>query len=267
MVFKPLLQQISDSNNHSLELDPAVVASNFGVAYPPNQPLPDSGLPERHVEDDQLDVVTDQRKPPKQKQPASLLTLALTRLRSLQPQSPERARQVEQAIANITAPLKAVDDLVAVLEKEHHDAIATRWDELRVQGRKISEGMDALTGEVNRCMMRVNDSEAAKVRAKTRLQAHHESASKMSRWASEEEIAAAEKLVAADRISMQEATDVALAAQKVLAEAQNKVAIAQAQILGIQREMDRCEAELKGQSYHDPELGLSKDPVFYRDSW
>jgi hypothetical protein len=267
-MFKPLTQKLDDSLSRNMELDPATVAASFGAVMPVGEPLPDSGLPERHVEDDVLDLTTDQRKPLKQKEPpAALLTLALTRLRSLKPLSKERTKQVEQAVLNISAPLKAVDDLIAVLEREHRDSIAARWDELRKTGREISARMDGLVGEVNRCLMAVNESEAKKVHCKTQLQTHHDNLRRINRWASEEEIAEAEKLVAADRIAMQEASDVALAAQQVLAEAQNAVTIAKAQILGIQREMDICEAELQGQPYHDRELGLSKDPTFYRDAW
>ena len=89
----------------------------------------------------------------------------------------------------------------------------------------------------------------------------------MDRFRTEEEIAAADALVASDRAAMDEASKQALAAQQALGEAENVLRLAQAELQGIVIGMDKCVAELNGQAYHDPMLGLSVDTRAYQDNW
>ena len=238
----------------------------FGAAYPPGEPLPATGLRPQHVENDKEDFVTDRLPPTRKDPPQPLLTLALGRLNSLKAISPTRAKQIEQTIVALTGLLKTADDLIATVEQERCEAIGNRWEEMRVLGRKILGQMDTLISKVNAAMMRCNESMAAKVHAQTELQTHHLELSRMSRWASVKEIAAAEAQVEADRAIKQSADEVALADQRALAEAENAVRIAKAQVVGISREMDRCECELRGENYHDAEFGLSITPTLYQNS-
>jgi hypothetical protein len=195
-----------------------------------------------------------------------LLTIALTRLTSVKSLSPKHAKKIDRAIASV-AGLKAIDELIQTVEQERIKNLADQWEMRRKQGRKILESMDQLIGAVNQSMMVHNESEAEKVRCKTQLQADHLAASRLSKWATQEEIRGAEELVAEDRTAKQAADERWLATLRALTEAQNAVAIARGQVAGIEQEMSRLEAELTGQRYHDPATGLSTDPVAYRTGW
>jgi chromosome segregation ATPase len=254
-------------------LDPGIVAASLGFGgqvFEVNQPLPETPLPLVHAEDDvKSSLHLDQSAIPKQRDLRSLLAIARARLESLTPRTKERAAQVAQMLAEIVEPFGAVDRLVGLLEQDHEYALAERWESLQERGRKLRERIQILQEAFYEAMRFVNEAEEKKGHAKTTLQSHHHAARKISidRFASEQEIAKAEALVARDRKEMQEASDAALKAQRRLAEAQNALKLAQAELEGITIGMDRCTAELNGRPFHDPEFALTVDPKSYQDSW
>jgi len=255
----------------NMQIDPEAFIRNFGgQVLPPNAPLPDSGRPERHVE---LDIPSSLRLDDhpfvRPRNLRSLVNIATARLASIPPRTKERAKQVEKMHLETREVLEAIDDLVGVLEEEHFQAIAERWENLQKRGRELRESFLSLQGNVNAAMMVVNEAESRKAHCKTQLQSHHYAAGKlgMDRFRTEKEIADSEALVASDRVAMEQASEQALKAQQALGEAQNTLKLAHAELEGITIAMDRAVCELNGQAYHDPQTGLSVDPRTYQDEW
>jgi len=251
-------------------LDPRVVAESFGQVLPAGEPLPDSGKPENHVEfDTESPLRIDHHPFVRPRNLRSLVNIATARLASIPPRTKERADQVARMHLETRETLEAIDNLVALLEQEHFAEVIERWEALQKRGRELRASFLSLQEKINNMMMQVNEAEARKAHCKTQLQSHHYAAGKLStdRFRTEEEIAAADALVASDRAAMDEASQKALAAQQALGEAQNTLKLAHAELEGITIAMDRCVCELNGQSYHDPATGLSVDPRNYQDQW
>jgi hypothetical protein len=270
-MLKPLSQMLHEQNGGAstvAQLDAVTVAASFGAQIlPVNEPLPETAVRIPHAEEDRANPTLN-RRPPQPKEPAEpLLKLMETRLRSLKSISPTRSKEIEKLIYKLYAPLKAVDDFIETVEEERLISLGDQWEMRRKQGRKIKESLDKLIGAVNQSMMVHNESEAQKKRCEIQLQADHLAGRRLSKWATEQEISDAEELVAEDRIAKQAADEQWLTTLRALTEAQNAVAIARAQVEGIEQEMSRLEAEIQGASYCDPTTGLSVDPLGYRAGW
>lgn len=276
-MFKPLTQTLFarsfGGSPMSPQLDPALVAQSLGVSYPVGQPLSENSIPVRHIEDDVSDssLFLDELKIPSPK-PAtrSLYELAVTRLNSIKPRSKERAEQVAAMLGDLTQPFQAVDALVSVLESERSQALRDRWEELRLRGRALQSKIETeLQANLNTAMMKVNAAEEKKGKISTRVQTSFQEVRAVLRnkFASEQEIHQAGARLAANKKASEAAALEALEAQRGLADAQNAMTVAKAAVLSIKTGMDQCSAELQGKPYHDPETGLSTDPVFYRQAW
>jgi len=273
-MFRGLTHQLSERLGEPTlapHIDPETIIRSFGgQVLPPNAPLPDSGKPENHVEfDTESPLRIDYHPLVRPRNLRSIADIVAARLGSIPPKTKQRAAQVEKMHLETREVLEAIDDLVSVLEQEHLQAIAVRWETLQARGRELRESFPSLQEKINNMMMVVNEAESRKAHCKTQLQSHHYAAGKLSmdRFRSEEEIAAADALVASDRAAMDEASKQALAAQQELGQAENVLRLAQAELRGVVLGMDKCVAELNGQAYHDPATGLSIDPRTYQDSW
>jgi hypothetical protein len=273
-MFKAVTQSISErlgEQQPGMKLDPAVVASSFGVAYEPHKPLPNTGRLENHVEfDDASLVLPDLAEAGRQKVVTPVLTLAMNRLNSLKPRSEEREQQVAQMLLDIVEPLTQLDMLVAILESEHRAAWEARWEADRVKGRALIDvTLPELHGAVNAAQMRVNEAAERKGHAQTALRALHLEHSRISsnRFATQQEIDSAAKKLAKARGEMEAASDAALEAVRAMAMPESKLATARENLELLKQDMDKCVAELKGEPYFSLELGLSTRPTLYRDSW
>ena len=268
-MFRPFYATAGkDDRLNTGELDPALVAASFGVAYEPDKPLPQADVPSIHVEDEPASkVLLDNRKLPKPKDaPPTLFDIAVARLRSLKPRTADMRQQVAAAIADCGV-LAAIDELVAALEREHFAAIEARHEELRKQGRALLETLPAIQGELNQAMMSVNQSATLKGRAVSGVREAHEECRTISKWASRKEIIAATEKLSSAKERMNEASEAALADMRAMAAVESKLATAKANLEILETEMDRLEASASGKDFHDPTTGLSVDPVLYRDSW
>jgi hypothetical protein len=264
-MLRGLTASLTDSRLHNGTIDPAAVARSFGVEVP-GQPMLESEIPSKSLSDTPSTIQLDTRasKPaPK----SSLLALAQVRLHSLRPQTEERKREVAAMLALMVEHLGAADDLIATIEDEHFAAIEARKERIRKAGREILDGLPALQRAQAEARMFGNNSEAAKVAAKTKLENAYEARKRISRWATAAEIAAADKTLAKARVEMNRATEMALQKQRDLVDCENQVKQAEANLEALGTEKERLDAELDGQPYFHPELGLSTSPVFYRDSW
>jgi hypothetical protein len=273
-MFRGLTQQLHEQfggDSLAPRLDPALVAASFGASvYAPNEPLPESGLVERHVEDDvHSGLHLDERKLPSRPTPRSLLSIARARLSSIEPKTKQRQQEIAQALVDMVGPLTALDNLVSSLEDERFEAIGERWASLQERGREVRKRLEPLQAAVYAAMRAWNAANDKKEHCKLELQTNHAAARKIrtDRFASQAAIDKAEELVAKDRVAKQEADDEKLQAERNLATAQNALALGRAELEGITIAMDRCAAEIAGKPFHDPETGLSVDPKQYQDAW
>ena len=264
-MFRSIMQRMDGNRRSGLELDPNVVARSFGAVSGVNEPLPETDVPLTHAEDDDLHIHLDQRAV-KPQPPRSLQSLAVERLRSLKPRSPERKQQVAEALAAMLEPLKTIDDLVATLEEERFQAIDARWEEIRKQGRILQDGIPALQRELAAAMNHVNACEQEKGKCKTEVEEAFYSRKKISRFSTQKEISAADQKLESARNAMALATQDTLEAHQAMAVVEGKVATVKTNLATITKEMSRLECELDGKPYFDPTLGLSLTPGFYRDA-
>ena len=265
-MFRSIMQRMDGNRRSGMELDPALVARNFGAVADVAEPFPETDVPLVHAEDDDTNIHLDQRAV-KPQPPRSLQSLAVERLRSLKPRSPERKQQVAEALAAMLEPIKAIDDLVATLEQEHFEAIDARWETIRKQGRVLQDGIPGLQRELAAAMNHVNECEREKGKCKTVVEEAFYSRKKISRFSTQKEISAADQKLESARNAMALATQDTLEAHQAMAVVEGKVATVKTNLATITTEMSRLEAELRGEAYHDPATGLSTSPVFYRDKW
>lgn len=264
---RPLIERLSNGNGSNLELDPDTVAAalGFGSVYQPASPLPETPIPQRHAADDGV-IRLDERAPKPAPKP-TLLSLVLTRLQSLTPISAERKQRVADAIATATIQLTAVDALVADLEEERYITISTRWESIRQQGRELLDSLPALERQLGDARRYFNESQERKQQRKNDVETFHEQRKHMGRFATDAEVRAADRKVEQGKAAMQQATQKALDDHRAMAKAESKIASVKATLESFEVELQRLEVELRGESYFDPETGLSRSPVFYRDKW
>jgi hypothetical protein len=264
MIQKPLTQTLAD--RHSMELDPEQVARSFGVVYPVNAPLPETAVPVLHAEEDDTIIQLDTRAP--RPAPADpILAIAMRRLKSLKPRSPERRAEVEAIIAALAVPLEGLDLMILEIETEHFEAIDARWEQIRKDGRNLADSMPTLQGALYTAMQQCNASGEAKGQRKQDLETFYWQRKRISQWSTSEEIAAADLQFENARSAMQRATDAALEDQRSMAAAESKLATAQANLQNLKTELHRLATELRGDPYFDPALGLSRDPLSHREKW
>jgi hypothetical protein len=264
-MFRGLTSTIGHSRLQNGTIDPAFAARAFGVEVP-GQPLRESEIPVKPLGDGPSKIQLDSKAPKPAPKP-TLLAMAQVRLGSLRPQTDERKQEVAAMLALMVEHLGAADDLISTLEDEHVEAIETRREVIRKAGRKIVDGFPALQQAQVEAQMFANNAESEKVAAKSRLETLYEARKRISKWATAAEVAAADKKLAKAREEMTRASEVALHKQQLLAECENKVKEAEANLELLGTERERLDAELGGEAYFHPALGLSTSPVFYRDSW
>jgi hypothetical protein len=265
-VIKPLIERLSrGAQSQTGEVDPAVVAASFGAVYPPASPLPETPIPQRHASDD--GVIRLDERAPKPKPKPTLVSLAMTRLQSLTPLSAEKKKQVETAIAEIFAPLTAIDALVKELEEERWIAISTRWESIREQGRELLDSLPELQRKLAVARGYCNQSGEAKGRAKNDVENFFEQRRHMSRFATDGEVRAADRKLEQGKDAMRRAEQKALDDLRAMAKVESKIASVKANLEAYQIELQRLETELRNEQYFDPETGLCRNPTYYRDNW
>lgn len=268
-MFKPLRQQLHEQYGGSPltpTLHPATVARNFGVVVDVNEPLHESATALRHAEDEQESaLLLDTRKTPTEKAaPQSLFAIATARLRAIPARTKERSQEVAQLIALLQEPLMAADEMVSILEQERADAIELRMEDLRTRGRNQKRHVNqVLRAAVNTSLMNWNEAEKIKVHASTKLQSRIDErrALRLDRYSTNEQLAAANEKVYSAVQKLNAAKESHLKAERAKADAENALTTGHAQLRAIEIAMDQCLAELKGTAYHDPNTGLSTQPV------
>jgi hypothetical protein len=270
-VIRPLIERLSrGAQLQTGEVDAAVIAASFGAIYPPGNPLPSFGVVENHVEDDQpSDIEIDERKLSRESKPAprTLLQIANARLQSLEPRSASRKAQVLKMLGSMTERLRAVDELVATLEREHFAFFEERWEECLQQGRELDDSIPALQRALVAAQQYSREADQQKGVAIGVLQSCVQNQRKISRWATEAEILDAGRKTIKAREQMQVATDKALLRKRQLGDAEAKLKTVQANLDILKTDMARLECSLKGVPFHDPETGLSIDPKAYLENW
>jgi hypothetical protein len=267
---KPLSAQLTERQRHDMQLDADQVARSlgFGAVMPVNEPFPETAFPIGHAENDAAsDIMLDTEAPRPEPKPP-LLELAMRRLRSLTPHTPELKEEIENAIAVFATPLAALDQLVERVEQEHFSAIDARWERIRKEGREL---LDTIIPKCEKAVYRWQQqaqktSEAKAQRAADALQCLFER-QKISEWASASEIAAADKRKANAGDASVAAAALALEDQRGLAAAESALATATGHLQKLKTELHRLQAELHGQVYFDTTLGLSRDPLSHRAKW
>jgi hypothetical protein len=269
-MFKAPIQELAErfgGSPMSPQLNPATVAKSFGKAYAPEESLPESPVPIRHVEDEEefSGLLLDKLKPMTPKaEPTPLVVLATRRLNSIKPRTKEMAKLVAQSIADVQEPLARVDEIFGILAMERVEAIETRLEELRDRGRKLRKHvLHDLQGAVHTALQAVNAAEQEKGSAQLKLDSciTRLRQLRLDRYSTNEQLVAADERLKSAVRALNKAKDVRLQAERQKAEADNALAIGQAERVAIEIAMDQCTTELAGLPYHDPATGLSVDPL------
>lgn len=237
-----------------------------GISYPVGQPLPESVTKIEHVENDQESrlIIDDIAGPKERPVLRSLLEIVSVRLHSIPAQTRERSQQVEQLLVDAREYLEAADEMYATLESERVEALQTTWNELQNQGRQLRKRIN------NDCQIVVNDAmrdwraaEEKKGRAKAQLAVAFQSrrAVKLDRYSSREQIKAADDKYTVAVRALETATIEHIDAERALAQAENEQTLAQSKLSNLEIAMDRITAEIQGEKFHDPQTGLSIDPL------
>lgn len=264
MIQKPLSAQLEDRQKHSMELDPDVVARSFGAVMPVNEPFPEVAAP---FDDAGSEILLDDRAPRLEPKP-SILELAMRRLQSLKPHTESRKEQVANAILALAVPLEALDQLISETEQEHFEAIDARREECRKRGRElVDEVIPKLDREVYKWRQESQKSGEKKAERGADAQQCFFERAKISQWASAKEVGAADKRLENAKSASAAAAELALADMRELAVAESKLESAKGTLQLLHKELHRCAAELRGDVYHDPETGLSRNPLAHREKW
>jgi hypothetical protein len=264
-MFRPLSHQLAQdrglqTHTGELELDPQLVAQSFGVAYPPNEPLPETNAPE-----DSLDGLILNERAPRRKPPVPLLSIAIERLQSVKPQSPQRQKELTKMIAKIYPTLRAVDALYALLEQEHFQSVSNRWEEIRVQGRALNDALPAFDKALGEARNFCNLSEEAKHQRHADLEQRVAERERISKWSTQREIEVADERVEKAKAAAASAREKALQRQEEFWVAKNKLLDAKNNLRLLGLKLQGLAAEMAGRAYHDPQTGLLVDPQALQD--
>jgi hypothetical protein len=263
-VFKSLIEKLSeahDRRSQSLELDPDLVARSmgFGSVVEIAEPLPESPFPTGHAEDD-TGPLPDQRARLR-RPPVPVLLLANARLTSITPKSAELKERVLAMLGEIQIPLQQLDALVELLETEHFEAIDARWEEIRQAGRTLHDSLPELEQGWGEWQNFSNNADQEKQQRRHDLEHKFEERKHLSTWATTAEIKAADQAVSKAQNAAKLAGEKAFEYRKSLAAAESKLISARETLRLMRLEMQRLDSELAGTPYHDPETGLSIDPM------
>ena len=271
-MFKPLTENLARSRgmasqDSNLALEPEILARSFGAVSPVNEPLPETGSPLVHAEDD-FDLPIDARaaKRAAERPPTpSLLSIINARLLSIKPQSARRQKEISQWLGLVLEAIPPLDILFATMEAEHFAAIESRWETIRAAGRELADSLPDLESKVGAAQNFANQSQERKGHRKGDLEQVFEERRRISKWATAAEIKAADERLSRARNAMTAATDKALADQQILAAAESKLANAREGLRLHSLELKRLAAEIRGEPYFDPSTGLSTDPRTFQD--
>jgi hypothetical protein len=269
VVIKPLIERLSKGTQFQTgEIDADTVARSFGfgAVSQPATPLPENPTPPRQIANtSEISLIDLRAKRPEPK--PSLFSLVMDRLDSLTPLSVEHAKLVSEMKARVIPQLTKIDSFISEIEEARYVVIETRWESIRVAGRKLIDSLPELQRQLAEAQQYCNQSESVKVRTQTAGEQlfHERVAMGKSPWLSTEELKSADQ-------KLEKAKDAAiLAKQKALddvrrmAVVEGKIASIRATLESYQTELHVLSLELSGEAHFDRELGLSSEPRFYRE--
>jgi chromosome segregation ATPase len=269
VIQRPLIETLSRSGGMQTgELDPDTVAAalGFGRVSQPATPLSENPTPARRVANtSEISLIDTRAKKPEAK--PSLFSLVMDRLDSLTPLSVEHAKLVTEMKARVIPQLTKIDSFISEIEEARYIAISTRWESIRVAGRKLIDSLPELQRQLAEAQQYCNQSESVKVRTqKAAEQLFHERvAMGKSPWLSTAELKSADqKLEKAKELAIQ-ARQKALEDVKRMAVVESKIASIHATVESYQTELHVLSLELSGEAHFDPEFGLSTEPRFYKE--
>ena len=263
-MHKPLIERLAEAHGrrlHTGEID----LSTFGGVVPVAEPLPETGIPLVHVEED-FDLPVDGRAKRQTPKP-SISDSVYARLGSLRPQTPEREQELREIQATILPTIQALDEFVNLLESEHFAAFDKRWEEVRKRGREIYDSLPELEAEWGTALNFANLAGEEKQKRRVDLEQKWDEHKRICSWATKPEIAAAEQKLWRAQNAARVAGEEAFERKKELAAAESKLVSARENLRALRQEMTRLDAELRGEPYFDPSLGLSTDPMGHRNKW
>jgi hypothetical protein len=261
---RPLIERLSQAHErrlHTGEID----LNRFAAVVNVDEPLPETDRPLVHAEED-FDLPIDNRAkrlPPK----PTILSLVYGRLNSLKPQTDESQQQLKELQGTLLPTLQAIDEFVTTMEDEHFEAIDKRWELVRQRGREIVDSIPELEQEWGAALNFSNLAQETKQQRRADLEQKWQEQKRICSWATKPEIAAADQKLWRAQNAARVAGEQAFERKRELAVAESKLVSARETLRLLKLEMKRLEAELRGENYFDPSLGLSKDPKWYRDKW
>ncbi len=244
-MFKPLTQILSDR------------AGFGGSVYLPALPLPEFStepIPRIPVQEA---TPTGQAAP---EQSASLLGIVLSRLSSLRPESETLKARLAASIAKLSDALQEADELVETCRVERLAILESRYDAIRVQGRKISSQLPGLEGDAATAIRRWHEAREARGQAESAVRARSEQRRGISPWSTNAEITAADNSVEQSKKALGLAIQREQAAMQESAAADTELERAHVALDELLTGLQRLDAEIAGLPYYDPGLGLATAP-------
>lgn len=268
MIQRPLIERLSRTGMQTGELDPSTVAASFGfgAVSQPATPVPDNPPPARRVANtSEISLIDTRAKKPEPKE--SLFSIVMKRLESLTPLSKEHEALVTQMKAKVIPQLTAIDKFISEIEEARYIAISTRWESIRVAGRKLIDALPELQRELAEARGYCNQSESAKIRTQTAAEQlfHERSAMSKSPWVSTAEFKTADAKLERAKVEAVRAKQKWMGDLGAMAKVESKIANVNATLESYQTELHLLSLELNGEATFDKELGLSSEVKFYTE--
>jgi hypothetical protein len=185
----------------------------------------------------------------------------LARLGALNPQDAATKKRVQKAIVAAMSLLDEVREIETALDAERMSTLRTAHKDVRAEGRKLLKQIEGLERQAAMVRFEFNEANKAKSIAGLYLRQARDSRKKLSRWASDEELAEADSaIVEATEVLHKATLDVGaqLTSNNGL---EFQIAELRNQLAKLSIDELRLRGELSGKPYQDPELGLTTAPI------
>lgn len=226
---------------------------SLGMISVPNAPLPE-------IENNRLESPSTSARETGPDMPsiAGVLTLAIS---SAQPQSDALRSQKEAILSEAQSFGQLVDKFLERARAEEREAAVARLNEIKALGREQEATCARISQELMQAGVEFNQARDTKEKRIEAVRVAKYQREHMSRWASDAEVARADRKLAECKASAQKAVHAEAAALQEMNRIQGLLAEAQANLNLLVAEEVRTRHVINGvRAYLDPETGLATVP-------
>jgi hypothetical protein len=244
---KPLIQRLDDMRRGD-------ASGGFGAVFPPGMPL--SEAPRRSSSMPTLEHALGGVRNAGEDLDVGILA----RLISLQPERQELRERLQLLIGELAPLLTEAEELVQQIETENRESLEQKHREIRKQGRKQQAVCEQLSQELKNAeltLMNIAGHQENILNELRALKLLEEKGHNVGRWASDAELSAWDERVNKAKARVVEANEAAAIAVRERNEAAERRRPAEEELARLGTEEIRLRAEISGESFVDPEFGLS----------